>query len=55
MGLSFVQREALTLQQEGFSLEDIVAITQSNPETIKTRLRYARQNLKQQLGGHHEA
>ncbi|MCF2848990.1 RNA polymerase sigma factor [Pseudoalteromonas sp. ACER1] len=55
MALSFVQREALTLQQEGFSLEDIVAITQSNPETIKTRLRYARQNLKQQLGGLHEA
>lgn len=55
LSLSFVQREALTLQQEGFSLEEIVAITQSNLETIKTRLRYARQNLKQQLGESHEA
>ena len=47
--------EPVTSRPPGFSLEDIVAITQSNPETIKTRLRYARQNLKQQLGGHHEA
>ena len=50
MQLSFVQREAITLQQEGFSLTDIELITQSNQETIKTRLRYAKQNLKRLLG-----
>ena len=50
MQLSFVQREALTLQQEGFSLDDIQHITQSNHETVKTRLRYAKQNLKIILG-----
>ena len=52
--LSFVQREAITLQQEGFSLTDIELITQSNLETIKTRLRYAKQNLKRLLGANNE-
>ncbi|HCP97092.1 MAG TPA: RNA polymerase subunit sigma-70 [Pseudoalteromonas sp.] len=52
--LSFVQREAITLQQEGFSLADIELITQSNAQTIKTRLRYAKQNLKQLLGDRNE-
>ncbi|KAF7765435.1 RNA polymerase sigma-70 factor, ECF subfamily [Pseudoalteromonas undina] len=52
--LSFVQREAITLQQEGFSLADIELITQSNAQTIKTRLRYAKQNLKQLLGDYNE-
>ena len=52
--LSFVQREAITLQQEGFSLADIELITQSNAQTIKTRLRYAKQNLKQLLGDNNE-
>ena len=52
--LSFVQREAITLQQEGFSLVDIELITQSSLETIKTRLRYAKQNLKRLLGANNE-
>ncbi|KAA1158624.1 sigma-70 family RNA polymerase sigma factor [Pseudoalteromonas fuliginea] len=52
--LSFVQREAITLQQEGFSLTDIELITQSSLETIKTRLRYAKQNLKRLLGANNE-
>jgi RNA polymerase sigma-70 factor (ECF subfamily) len=52
--LSFVQREAITLQQEGFSLADIELITHSNNETIKTRLRYAKQNLKRLLGERNE-
>ncbi|MDQ2043202.1 sigma-70 family RNA polymerase sigma factor [Pseudoalteromonas sp. 20-92] len=52
--LTFVQREAITLQQEGFSLTDIELITQSNLETIKTRLRYAKQNLKRLLGANNE-
>ncbi|WP_409423845.1 sigma-70 family RNA polymerase sigma factor [Pseudoalteromonas sp. RW-H-Ap-1] len=52
--LSFVQREAITLQQEGFSLVDIALITQSNHESVKTRLRYAKQNLKRLLGANNE-
>ena len=52
--LSFVQREAITLQQEGFSLADIELITQSNHESVKTRLRYAKQNLKRLLGANNE-
>ncbi|TMO78395.1 RNA polymerase subunit sigma-70 [Pseudoalteromonas sp. S3776] len=52
--LSFVQREAITLQQEGFSLADIALITQSNHENVKTRLRYAKQNLKRLLGANNE-
>ncbi|WP_259395070.1 MULTISPECIES: sigma-70 family RNA polymerase sigma factor [unclassified Pseudoalteromonas] len=52
--LSFVQREAVTLQQEGFSLADIELITQSSLETIKTRLRYAKQHLKRLLGANNE-
>lgn len=47
--LSFEQREAFCLQQEGFSLEEIATITYRNRETIKTRLRYAKQNLKSML------
>jgi len=45
-GLSFHQREAFILQQEGFSLEQIVEISGENFETIKSRLRYARQKIK---------
>lgn len=44
--LPFVQREALMLQLEEFSLEQIGEITGSGVETVKTRLRYARQNLR---------
>lgn len=47
--LPFVQREALMLQLEEFSVEQISEITQANIETVKTRLRYARQNLKHLL------
>ncbi|MBQ4852352.1 RNA polymerase sigma factor [Pseudoalteromonas sp. MMG012] len=44
--LPFLQREALMLQLEGFSLQEIAHITHQNHETIKTRLRYAKQHLK---------
>lgn len=40
------QREALSLQLEGFSLEQISNICNTPKETVKTRLRYARDNLK---------
>ena len=47
--LPFHQKEAFCLQQEGFSLADIAYMTNSNKETIKTRLRYARKNLQHML------
>lgn len=40
------QQEAFMLQQEGFSLEQIAEITAENRETIKSRLRYARDHFK---------
>lgn len=51
--LPFLQREALSLQLEGFSLQEIATITHSEVETTKTRLRYAKQALKQRLGDSH--
>lgn len=45
-GLPFLQKEALVLQQEGFRLREIALITDSELETVKTRLRYAKQHLK---------
>ncbi|WMN60941.1 RNA polymerase sigma factor [Pseudoalteromonas xiamenensis] len=52
--LPFEQKEALTLQLEGFSLEEIALITTTNQETIKTRLRYAKHSLKRHLGNLNE-
>jgi RNA polymerase sigma factor (sigma-70 family) len=52
--LPLLQREALSLQLDGFSLQEIAMITFSNSETIKTRLRYARAQLKQLLGAENE-
>jgi RNA polymerase sigma-70 factor (ECF subfamily) len=49
MALSFEQREAFCLQQEGFSLADIAHMTHAKQETIKTRLRYAKINLRKLL------
>ncbi len=49
--LPFEQREAFVLQQEDFSIQQIADITAQKPETIKTRLRYAKKQLKQHLGG----
>lgn len=44
------QRDALLLQLQGFSLGDIATITGAGEETVKSRLRYARKTLRQQLG-----
>jgi RNA polymerase sigma factor (sigma-70 family) len=49
--LPFYQREALIFQQEGFSLMDICQLTNENFETVKSRLRYAKQSLKTCLEG----
>jgi RNA polymerase sigma factor (sigma-70 family) len=48
--LPFEQREAYLLQAEGdMSVEDIAAATGVNVETAKSRLRYARGKLRQNL------
>ena len=47
--LPFPQREAFVLQQEGFALADISQITGQPQETIKSRLRAARQFFKKHL------
>ena len=45
------QRDALLLQEQGFSQRDIAEITGAVEETVKSRLRYARKQLREQLGG----
>ncbi len=44
------QREAFLLKEEGFSQNEIADITNSKPETVKSRVRYARQQLRIELG-----
>ena len=48
--LPFLQREAFIFQQEGFSVMEISVLTNDSFETIKSRLRYARNNLSHLLG-----
>lgn len=48
--LSFHQREVFIFKQEGFSMLEICQLTDESFETIKSRLRYARQNIKKLLG-----
>jgi RNA polymerase sigma-70 factor (ECF subfamily) len=48
--LPFHQRETLIFQQEGFSVMEIAQLTNESFETVKSRLRYARNNLKEMLG-----
>ena len=45
------QRDALLLQEQGFSQREIADITRCGEETVKSRLRYARAQLRQHLGG----
>jgi len=52
--LPFLQREAFIFQQEGFSVLQISELTDESFETIKSRLRYARTNLKKFLEENHE-
>ncbi len=44
------QREAFLLKEEGFTQLEIAEITGSKPETVKSRVRYARQQLRLELG-----
>jgi RNA polymerase sigma-70 factor (ECF subfamily) len=48
--LPFLQREAFLFQQEGFTVQEVAELTNDSFETIKSRLRYARNNLGQLLG-----
>jgi RNA polymerase sigma-70 factor (ECF subfamily) len=52
--LPFAQREAFSLQQEGFGLQEISGITHAPIETVKSRLRYARQSLRKALENSYE-
>ncbi len=45
--LPLVQREAFLLFVEGMTLEEIAEATGVNEETVKSRIRYARNKLKQ--------
>lgn len=47
--LPFHQKEAFVFQQEGFTLKEIAELTDENQETVKSRLRYARQYLRTHL------
>jgi RNA polymerase sigma factor (sigma-70 family) len=46
MKLPDEQREAFLLREEGFSQQEIAEITDSKPETVKSRVRYATQQLR---------
>ena len=48
--LPLEQRDALLLQEQGFSQKEIAEITGAGEETIKSRLRYARNALRERLG-----
>lgn len=50
IALPYLQREAFIFQQEGFSLLQISELTNESQETIKSRLRYARNYLKNNIG-----
>ncbi len=50
LALPLLQREAFIFQQEGFSISEIGELTQSSHETVKSRLRYARTQLKNTIG-----
>lgn len=47
--LPFAQKEAFCLQQEEFSLAEIAQLTATEIETVKSRIRYAKQALKKHL------
>ena len=45
--LPFLQREAVCLQLEGFSNDDIATMTHASLETVKSRLKLGKQKLKE--------
>lgn len=44
------QRDTILLREQGFSQDDIAAITGAERETVKSRLRYATQHLRNNMG-----
>jgi RNA polymerase sigma-70 factor (ECF subfamily) len=48
--LPLEQREVFLLKEEGFSLKEIAGITETGVETAKSRLRYARDCLREGMG-----
>lgn len=52
--LPFDQREAFCLHQEGFGIQEISMMCSENTETIKSRIRYAKQKLQKLLERHHD-
>jgi RNA polymerase sigma-70 factor (ECF subfamily) len=54
LALPYLQREAFIFQQEGFSLLQISELTNESQETIKSRLRYARNYLRNNIGARYE-
>ena len=47
--LSKEQQQAFLLREEGFSRREIAVMTDTNEETIKSRIRYASTHLKRIL------
>lgn len=47
--LSKEQQQAFLLREEGFTRSEIAVMTESNEETIKSRIRYATNHLKRML------
>lgn len=45
------QQQAFLLREQGFSLQEISSVTQSSPEAVKSRLRYATKKLRLLLSG----
>ncbi|MFA3792705.1 RNA polymerase sigma factor [Aliiglaciecola sp. SL4] len=54
MSLPFEQRESFCLQQEGFGLQEIADITGCGVETVKSRVRYAKNSLRDKLEKYHD-
>ncbi|GAB2681762.1 sigma-70 family RNA polymerase sigma factor [Aliiglaciecola sp. 3_MG-2023] len=54
ISLPFEQRESFCLQQEGFGLQEIADITGCGVETVKSRIRYAKNSLRTQLEKYHD-
>ena len=48
------QRQTFMLRQEGFSYAEIANMTESSSETVKSRLRYAKNSLQALLGEDHD-
>ncbi|PCK31028.1 sigma-70 family RNA polymerase sigma factor [Pseudoalteromonas piscicida] len=49
-----LQRESLSLQLAGFSLDEIAQIVGAPQETVKTRIRYAKEAIKSQVSSNNE-